>query len=233
MIDRSRLKEPGGWRPWVLPLGLLVAAAIALAIDCPLSGWCAAGQCPGFFRRLFSVFEPFGNGLGVLVIAAVIYQLAPHCRWALPRVLAMSLGAGLAANVVKMTIARTRPHHFAFAGDVWTTFGQWLPLTGADSSGQSMPSAHTATAVGLAVGLAWLFPRGRWLFAAMAVLVGCQRIQGGAHYPSDVLCGAALGYTLARLSFSSAHVKTLCEWLEKRWRPAPTLASERPERRSA
>jgi len=89
----------------------------------------------------------------------------------------------------------------------------------------------------LAVGLAWLFPRWRWLFAAMAVLVGCQRIQAGAHYPSDVLCGAALGYAVSRLSFSSARVKTWCERLEKQWRPAPTLASlpssELPERRSA
>jgi undecaprenyl-diphosphatase len=71
-------------------------------------------------------------------------------------------------------------------------------LFGGDSSKmQAFPSAHTATAFGLAIGLTWLYPRGRWLFATFAVLVACQRIQSGAHFLSDTFFGAALGCVVA------------------------------------
>jgi membrane-associated phospholipid phosphatase len=45
--------------------------------------------------------------------------------------------------------------------------------------------------------LAMLYPRGRFLFAAFAMSVGLQRILGSAHYPSDVLVGAAVGWFCA------------------------------------
>ena len=62
---------------------------------------------------------------------------------------------------------------------------------------QSFPSAHTATAVGLAIGLSWMYPRGRWLFAVFAALVACQRMQSCAHYLSDTLFGATVGFLVA------------------------------------
>jgi undecaprenyl-diphosphatase len=62
---------------------------------------------------------------------------------------------------------------------------------------QSFPSAHAATAVGLAIGLSALHPRGRWLFAAFALLAVVQRIEAQAHFSSDVLAGAAVGCAAA------------------------------------
>ena len=98
--------------------------------------------------------------------------------------------SGMAANGAKMLLARTRPYAFDFHGNVWTTFGQWLPASG---MGQSFPSGHAATAAGLALALAALYPNARRFFLLMAVLVACQRIECGAAFPSDVLCGAAIG----------------------------------------
>ncbi len=182
---------------FVLPVVLICAAVAALAVDYSLAQWCVADHCPGVFRELFDVVEPFGNGLGVLVIVAVVYYLDPQRRWAVPRLLGCSLGAGLAADAVKMLIVRIRPYSFDFSGEVLASFGGWLPLTSAGSAGQSFPSAHTATAVGLAVGLMWLYPHGRRIFVVLAALVACQRIESGAHYLSDVLCGAAVGCIVA------------------------------------
>jgi membrane-associated phospholipid phosphatase len=117
----------------------------------------------------------------------VIFLLDTSRRWALPRVLACALFSGLVADVVKMLIARARPSDFDFSGGAWTTFGAWFPLASAGSAGQSFPSAHTATAVGFALGFSWLYPNGRRLFPLVAALVACQRIEASAHFLSDVL----------------------------------------------
>lgn len=200
-------------RGWLLAAVLAMAAFAAMPLDCPLAQWCLARNCPRVVREILYLIEPFGNGMGVCVIALVIHQLDIARRRALPRVLACSLGAGLAADVVKLTLARTRPSFFSFEGGVWATFGEWFPLTSAGTAGQSFPSAHTATAVGLAAALVWLYPAGRRLFPAMAVLVACQRIEAGIHYLSDTLFGAALGCLVATAVLNSGR---LAGWFD-RW----------------
>jgi membrane-associated phospholipid phosphatase len=215
-----------GWRLSLVPLLLLAAAAIALAVDCPLARWCLDGNCPRFLSRVFDVAEPFGNGLGAVFILLAVFVLDRERRWSLPRAITMSLGAGMAANAVKLLVARIRPYRFSFDGPVGDTFGQWLPLFSAGSIGQSFPSSHTATAIGLAVALGWLYPRGRWLFATLALLVACQRVQAGAHFLSDALSGAAVGWLVAVACLRSARFD---RW-ERRWktRLAPTADSAAP-----
>jgi membrane-associated phospholipid phosphatase len=206
------------WRPFLLAAALLIAAAAALAVDCPLAQWCRTHDCPSELRNLLSVCEPFGNGAGVLVIALVIHQLDPVRRWALPRILACSWGSGLAANLIKLLIVRVRPRAFDFHGNVWATFGGWFPGTRAGYSGQSFPSAHVATAVGLALALIWLYPTGRKLFPAMVVLVAGHRIEAEAHYLSDVLCGAALGVLVASACLGTGLLGMGFDRLEGYWR---------------
>ncbi|HID75702.1 MAG TPA: phosphatase PAP2 family protein [Planctomycetaceae bacterium] len=178
---------------------LVVAAAATMTIDCPVARWCQDDNCPRLLQQLCQVAESFGHGLGVALILATVWALDPSRRGELPRLALMSWGAGLMANLVKTLVARTRPHHFDFQGGVAQSFGGWMPGLSQGSGGQSFPSAHTATAVGLAFALAWLYPRGRWLFAALAVLVACQRVESGAHFPSDTLAGAAVGCLWAAL----------------------------------
>jgi membrane-associated phospholipid phosphatase len=192
-----------------IPAAFAVAAWMALKVDCAVSSWClhclSDSSYPKlvhdtllFYRDVLSIGVYFGDGLGVAILMLTVFVLDPARRWALPRLLCCAYGAGLAANGLKLLLARKRPHSFDFAvGDVWATFGTWLPGTSLGSKWQSFPSAHTATAVGFAAGLVWLYPRGRWLFPLFAVLVGCQRIQSGAHFTSDVLAGAALGSLIA------------------------------------
>ena len=128
--------------------------------------------------------------------------------------------AGLAADVVKMCILRIRPYDLPsdFHGPVWNTFGQWWPLLSSLSRQQSFPSAHTATACGLAAALVWLYPNGRWLFPLLAVLVGCQRVASGMHYPSDVLAGAATGCLAAVFFLHFGLLPPLFDRLENRWK---------------
>ncbi len=199
-------------------IALILLGGAAFVVDCRLALWSLEGRWPRLVRELLTVSESFGHGMGVFLILVTLGVLDPSRRWALPRVAALSLGAGILANVIKLLIVRTRPRAFGFEGDVWTTFGSWFPLASAGSGGQSFPSGHTATAVGLAIALSWLYPRGRYLFAVLAVLVALQRIQSGSHYLSDTLVSAGLAIILGLALF---HVGPAGRWFarrEARWR---------------
>jgi membrane-associated phospholipid phosphatase len=218
-------------RKFLLPAVLLLAGITALGLDMPIAGtvhrWQddfrehRSGVCS--YLGYLDMFEPFGHGLGLLIVLVMVHQLDPGRRWAIPRVAVCALAAGGAADLVKMIIMRTRPNDFAFVGSlwkisVWETFGKWWPILTGFSNVQSFPSAHTATAAGLAGALIWLYPQGRVVFALLAVLVGCQRVACGAHYPSDVFLGAAVGSLLAMLFLSVGRLPVWFERFEKSWR---------------
>ncbi|MGW1465429.1 phosphatase PAP2 family protein [Streptomyces sp. NPDC002308] len=66
-----------------------------------------------------------------------------------------------------------------------------------DSS--SFPSGHTAAAVGFTAAVAVVSPVVGAFCAVPAAAVAVERVQSGAHYPSDVAVGAALGLASAWL----------------------------------
>ena len=175
------------WVKHWLALILVVAGWMALPLDLPLARWSLGGNCPDPFAKWFALCEVFAHGLGVSAILVTIAILDPRHRKALPRLITASFGSGLLANMIKLIVARARPHSFAFDRPIAETFSQWFPLTSAGSHYQGFPSAHMATATGLAIGLAWLYPRGRWLFWFFAVSAGCQRVVSGDHFLSDVV----------------------------------------------
>ncbi len=184
-----------GGPPLATAACLLVAAGLALSVDLPLAQWLRQdpSPVPKDLARLTTWAEAFANALGVAVFILAVYVLDPAIRPRVPRLMAASLGAGLMADLVKLSIQRTRPREFDYAGGVFETFGPLINI-GHGTGQQSFPSAHSATAVGLAVGLAWYYPRGRWLFATLAVLACSQRLVSDSHFLSDVLSGATVGY---------------------------------------
>jgi membrane-associated phospholipid phosphatase len=176
-----------------LAFALGLAGWLILPLDLSIARWSLEGQCPSALAKWFSLCEVVAHGFGVVAILAAVAILDPSRRNELPRLIAASFGAGLWANITKLMVARVRPHSFAFDGTVTDTFSQWFPLASGGSQIQGFPSAHMATAAGLAIGLSWLYPRGRWLFLVLAISAGGQRVVSGDHFPSDVLWGAALG----------------------------------------
>jgi membrane-associated phospholipid phosphatase len=192
--------EVSGWAFFGLLLiaTILIGCAVAaFHVDCSVAQWCHEGRGPRYLRDLASISEIFGRGECVLLVAILMWRLDRRRHWAVPGVVATALLSGLAADGVKMLIARARPHSFDFLGSVWSSFGPWLPLGSIGSAGQSFPSAHSATAVGLAISLICIYPAARGLFCVLPVLVAYQRMDSGAHFFSDVLCGAAVGCIVA------------------------------------
>lgn len=203
---------------WLVPLAFILAALAALPLDLPAARWSIDESPFRALNGLFYVGEMFGHGVFVGLLGLTIYVLDPAHRRAIPRVLASAWGAGLAANLGKMLVVRMRPNYwlddaYAVGDSVLDTFVGWLPLGHSESVLQSFPSGHTATAVGLALALSWLYPRGRWLFAFFALLVALQRVVVDAHFLSDVCTGAAVGWIVGQLCLRGP----IAKWGFDRW----------------
>lgn len=198
---------------WKTPLWLVLAAVLIVPGDVFIARSREGEAAPKFLGELLDKLEPFGHAIGVALIAATIAVLDPGRRRYGPAVcLTGAFAGGLSADIIKLLVARTRPRDFDMAtGTVAETFRGWFPLGTGGSALQSFPSAHTATAVGLALGLSVLYPRGRWWFFTLAALVGCHRIDSSAHYPSDVFVGAAVG-----LIAGQGALRLLARWLTPR-----------------
>jgi membrane-associated phospholipid phosphatase len=185
-----------------MALVLIVLAAAVAAVDLPASQFAARKAAVrnhpivGRLAKIVDLCEFFGYGGTVLLVILLAGSLDPAGLRAMPRLLAGAFGGGLAADAVKMLVSRIRPKAADLNGSVLATFQGWLPILHESSRQhqfQSFPSAHTATAFGLATVLAWRHPRGALIFFLLAALAGLQRVQARDHFVSDVFVGAAIG----------------------------------------
>ena len=197
---------------WLLACAVVLAGGAIAAFNADLSvaSWFRPGHKSGYFHDIATLSEIFGRPECVLLVVILIWRLDRERLWAIPGLAATALLSGLAADGVKLLIARARPHHFNFLGDIWSSFGPWLPLASMGSPNQSFPSAHTATAMGLAISLIVVYPSARGLFCLMPLLVAYQRMDCGAHFLSDVLCGAAVGCLVAAITLRA-------RWLDQQY----------------
>jgi membrane-associated phospholipid phosphatase len=187
----------------------------------PIARW-SQGKLPlGDLRKVIVFSEVFGHGAGALLVLLAALAIDPR-RWGImPRLLLGTYGAGIAANLLKVTLGRTRPHAFDMNQSVWDSFLGFFTWRSAASleeafsrNVQSFPSGHTATAAGLACALAYLYPRGTWFFVLMTMLASFQRIDASAHYLSDVLAGAAVG-VLVNLALEWPRARRMLTSLEQ------------------
>ena len=102
----------------------------------------------------------------------------------------------------KLGFGRARPKH-----DEPYVFDGWF-LEAGDSSVireavstshydfASFPSSHTSAAVVLSVFVAMLWPRLGVFALVMAMIVGCSRFVFAAHWASDIVGGALIGFLI-------------------------------------
>ena len=73
----------------------------------------------------------------------------------------------------------------------------------AESDPNSFPSGHTSASFAAATAFFHTLPR-RWMGVAavvMAAVMGLSRLYVGVHFPSDVLCGALVGFLCGLLGW--------------------------------
>jgi len=190
MAESHPATRPGAVRT---ELALLVVGTLVLCLAAfPVRGehvpviergiFRGVNDLPVFLYRPIWVVMQFGNGAAIPVVA-VIALVARRFR------LALGLGvAGLAVYFLdkgaKLVVVRHRPPQLL--DDV--------RVLGGMATGRGYPSGHAAVAFALAT-IAWLWfgRRWRWYFFPAAIVVCVARVYVGAHFPLDVVGGAALG----------------------------------------
>ncbi len=118
-------------------------------------------------------------------------------------ILSVNAVSGLLSLALKMFFGRARPRLLEMVGPFHFDMFSWK------SAVLSFPSGHTVTAFATVTALGFLAPRlGTWLFV-LALLIAASRVITGAHYPSDVIAGAALGAATTiflRRAFAARHI---------------------------
>lgn len=181
-----------GWTDLAL---LLLGAGLLVLASLPVHPHQVTGAEIAVFRAINDVpmplavvwpFMQLGNLFAAPVAALVAAALR---RWRLAAELLLA-GAGvwLLAKEVKRVVERGRPA--ALLTDVH--------LRGAPAGGLGFVSGHAAVVTALlVVTWPWLNRTGRVICLALAVAVCLARVQVGAHFPLDVVGGAALGMVVA------------------------------------
>lgn len=200
---------------WLPALGIALALVIVLwPFDAALSNFARSITLAGDLRRELEALAQYGQGSWIVIIAFSIWLLDPARRRRLVDFAAALLLVGLACMLTKLLLGRPRP----IMDDPDVLLGPWGMYPVPDQSGDtvtlahawdwssrvqyvlgSIPSRHTAFAFGVSTCLWIMYPVLRWPAAVLACIVGAMRIITGAHWPTDVIAGAALGFVLASL----------------------------------
>jgi membrane-associated phospholipid phosphatase len=175
-------------------VGLVVTAAVAAA-GAPGSAEVAVFRWFNDPQRALGAVMAVANpvlrpvGLTLLIIAAVALLALTErdVFWPLVRA---AFAAGILAyvldNIVKHIVDRGRPPMY-----LTNVLFHGYPI---DPRGTGYPSSHMAVGVAVVVG-AWPWLNGPWRVcgAVTAVMIGLNRMYVGAHFPLDIVGGAAIG----------------------------------------
>ena len=167
---RRMLRRGPGW-----------VAALDRTLMRAVSGF-PGGHHDTFFRRLSASANKGKLWFGVAALAAAIPGRTR--RAAVHGLLAQGVASAVTNLVFKTLLPRARP------------LPEHLPVfrfVHPQPTSSSMPSGHSASAVAFALGTGMVQPGLGAIVAPVAAGVAYSRVHTGAHWPSDVLFGSAIG----------------------------------------
>jgi membrane-associated phospholipid phosphatase len=197
-VNHRRLAIVAAW---------LALFALALCADRPVAAFLhnsplQIALTKTHWHYLVRVIRLLGNfATFTLVVSVILFfvgWMRVEMRWWTSAAFVFLSGALAAVNtLIKWIVGRARP----FQGEVFAFHpfvGGWHGLGGPN---QSFPSGDVCLGAATAAALMILFPRWRWLWWMLILLIAAERIAEGAHYVSDTVAAAGLGFLLARISW--------------------------------
>ena len=193
--------ELGQGRHWLPALFITGGTAVFIASD--------PQTMPHFrqttdFHGFNRVFSTTGTGAAIAVVPAVFYSLSLLRHDSYDQGSALFAGEAVADDAILMVVMkaiarRARPTEFPVTGPYNDTF--FHSNASFFGKGTSFPSGHALMAFSVATVFARRYREHRWvpyLAYAAASAIAFSRITTGAHFPSDVFVGSALGFVIAR-----------------------------------
>jgi membrane-associated phospholipid phosphatase len=181
------------WLIGALIVAIMIAAAFYF--DASVANFMATHQSHGMraFMEKVSRFGDWPEHFAVGLILMAIAQWRGDKKWTrvvLAALIALSI-SGLTGRVIKISTGRARPSV--------KTEHMWNGPRASGSKYHSFPSGHVDASVGFFAVL--LLARRRIGVACLPIpiLIGFSRLYLGAHYLSDVVCAAVLGFLAALL----------------------------------
>jgi len=220
-VLQSTLADPRRrWLPWLIWAVLLL---LAFMLDWPVAHW-VYDHRPAVPRHSIEyqngpisredafakVLKWPGDFRFTLAVAALVLMLHRDHWKAAGFVCLAGIFSGV-NSFIKWIFGRTRPLRPGESAG-WNFFNGG-PLGLFNHQDVSFPSGHAALAFATAAALSVLWPRGRVLFYALAAVVGLERILENAHFVSDVVAAAFVGWGCVRV------IVFIAEKAQKRHRP--------------
>jgi diacylglycerol kinase family enzyme/membrane-associated phospholipid phosphatase len=170
------------------------------------------GNHDDFFRRLSAAANHGKLWMGAAAVIATIPG-RPR-RAALHGLIAQAVASAVTNGVFKTLLPRARP------------LPEHLPVfrfVHPQPKSSSMPSGHSASAIAFAVGAGLVKPALGVALAPAALGVAYSRVHTGAHWPSDVLFGSAIGAGAALFTRRWWPVRPPFPATTRTWTSAPEL----------
>lgn len=203
---RDYFTAPLHWkaREFAIAGGVIGGVALLTTQDLKIQKW--AQQNRSHLSDSIAKFglEPWGSGyysmglMGVYYLQGLIFKNERSKKTAMLGVKAYII-SGVLVNIPKMLLNRRRPYQ----GDAPDPTLWMGPFAG--KFYKSMPSGHTTAAFAVATIVAceysdkWYVPV---LAYGIAGLTGLSRINDNRHWASDVLAGAAFGWSIGKIIHS-------------------------------
>lgn len=182
----------------LLPGILLFACIVLIALERMGLPTTLKLNMKGDIKRETRWLAQYGQALSAFVASALILELDDNSERRMRTVVALlvaTIGASLIGLLIKRLTGRIRPGH----ENAGKFFG---PTLSHANWRESFPSNHTASALAMTLVLATVYPHAAVTFWSLGILCALLRYVLDAHWPSDVLGGAALGYVTA---FATLH----------------------------
>jgi membrane-associated phospholipid phosphatase len=181
---------------WAVPI-VMGGAAVTIAHLLDQSAW-ASWRDPQIYERdLGRLLRSMGYLPTWLIVAIGCWTADRPARgwgWRGGLLILSPLVGGAVAEALKLVVRRLRPDAQTF-GYVFRPFADHPFSTG----GLGMPSSHTLVAFAGATALARVFPRAWWLWYLLAIGCAITRVMATAHFLSDTVAAAALGWCVGEL----------------------------------